>query len=407
MTPKQKAELRASEIRKKLSEIAGKDELTDEDRKEISELRTEYQDVETRVQALTISEDEPKTETIDGEQREKNELRAKIRLGSYVEAAKDGLGVDGVEREYNASVGLKPGAFPLELLAPPRIEERATTDTTSQVNSERWVDRLFAQTAAMRLGITFDSVAPGQTSYPITTGGAAAAQVAREAAIGDAAWTVGTTNLDPKRNGVSATFTIEDDARLPGLEAALERDLRAALTEGVDRAIFLGDSGGGRDASITGLMTAGISEIELTQANKVKGPETLAAFTGMVDGIHAGGLGDLRVVASIGAYRLWENTIANAAAENQTLAGFLRAAGLSWMARGELEDATAAGDFGAFVGRGRGIEGAAVAPVWQSAMLIRDVYSGSKSGQVSITLSYLWNFGLPRPSNFQRLKFVA
>ena len=60
----------------------------------------------------------------------------------------------------------------------------------------------------------------------------------------------------------------------------------------------------------------------------------------MIDGIHASALGDLNIVAAVGAYRLWENTIINVttATNNQTLAAFLRLAGLSWAARGSIED---------------------------------------------------------------------
>lgn len=40
MTPLQKLQLRASEIRGKLAELAGVDELTDEQKTEITELRS-------------------------------------------------------------------------------------------------------------------------------------------------------------------------------------------------------------------------------------------------------------------------------------------------------------------------------------------------------------------------------
>ena len=104
---------------------------------------------------------------------------------------------------------------------------------------------------------------------------------------------------------------------------------------------------------------------------------------------------------------MWETTIINSAAENQTLAAFLRTAGLSWMARGEIEADTANGDFGAFVGRARGIDGASVAAVWEAGELIRDPYSGAAKGEVALTLCYLWNFGLVRATNFARIKFVT
>ena len=82
----------------------------------------------------------------------------------------------------------------------------------------------------------------------------------------------------------------------------------------------------------------------------------------MVDGIHANGFGDLRIVSSVGAWRLWESTVINAAADNMTLAAFLRERrGSRGRAAAKSRPRPANGDFGAFVGRSMGIEGAAVA----------------------------------------------
>ena len=256
-----------------------------------------------------------------------------------------------------------------------------------------------------------ESVPAGLASFPVTTAGAAAAQRQRVTdAAADAAWTIGVTEMKPKRNAVRLLFSIEDAAHIPGLESALVRDLKMALTEGIDRAIFLGDAGAsGNDADIVGLQTAAITETEIKQADKVKGPEVLSAFTNQIDGIHANGLGDLKIVTSVGAWRLWENTIINltTATNNQTLAAFLRTAGLNWMSRGEIDTNTANGDFGAFIGRGRGLEGAGVSAIWEAGELIRDPYSGAAKGEIALTLCYLWDFALPRTDNFSRIKFVA
>ena len=81
--------------------------------------------------------------------------------------------------------------------------------------------------------------------------------------------------------------------------------------------------------------------------------------------------------------------------------------GLNWVARGGIEANSAAGDFGAFVGLAKGIEGAAVAAVWDAGQLITDPYSNSKTGEVELTLNYLWNFKVIRTDSFKRLKFVA
>ena len=260
----------------------------------------------------------------------------------------------------------------------------------------------------MRLGITMESVPVGAASYPVTSAGASAAQRGKEQVTADAAWTIGVTELKPKRNATRLLFSIEDAARIPGLESALTRDLRMALTEGIDRAIFLGDSTANPNAGdIVGLVGAGITETTVTQANKILGPGTLSAFVAAVDGIHANTIGDLNIVTAVGAYRLWENTIIHSTGTVTTLAKFLRDAGLSWSARGQIEDNTANGDFGAFIGRRMGIDGAGVAGIWTAGDLTRDPYSGAAKGEVALTLSYLWDFGLPRSDNFRRVKFVA
>ena len=127
--------------------------------------------------------------------------------------------------------------------------------------------------------------------------------------------------LEPKRNAVHAIFSIEDAARIgPGLEDALQRDLRSALVEGLDRAIFKGDSGpAGTGADIVGLQTAAISESTLSQTNKVKGTEILELFAAFIDGQHAQGPADVRIVNSVGSNVLWMTTPQAATVENQTV----------------------------------------------------------------------------------------
>ena len=56
MTNSQKLELRASEIRQRLNEIAGMDDLSDDVRAESDRLTTEYAAVETRRRAAIIAE---------------------------------------------------------------------------------------------------------------------------------------------------------------------------------------------------------------------------------------------------------------------------------------------------------------------------------------------------------------
>ena len=261
----------------------------------------------------------------------------------------------------------------------------------------------------MYAGITFESVAPGEATFPVVTAGASGEQQDRREDTTDAAWTVGSTSLKPKRNSVRAVFSMEDDYRLPGLESALRRDLGAAVMDAVDRAVFLGDSGPSTASyDITGLSTAaGVVAETISQANKVLFPGTMDAFNEFVDGIHASGNEDLMVVAAVGAHRLWCRTIYLAAADGTTMKEALARQGITWKVRGNIETNTADGDFGAFIGRSRGIEGAGVAAVWSEGQLIRDPYSNADTGEVALTLSYFWDLGFPRASNFGRVAFAA
>ena len=416
---------RQSKERGRMAELAVAAELSDETRGELDAIETGTPDLERQLRAATVAVENEESEQreaaktgagadlLDTEDRERAALRGRARMGRYVQAAIEMRSVDGAESELNAAIEIGANRFPLELLAPPelrtpRTEDRATTAADIMTTPRTWLDRLFAQTSAERLGITWQSVPTGSASFPVTTAGSEAAQRGKDEAADDTARTIGVTELTPKRNAATLKFSIEDVARIPGLESALTRDLRAALTEGIDRSIFVGDSGATPNAGdIVGLQTAAIDETTLTQTNKIKGPETLSAFLALVDGVHATTLGDLNVVSAVGAYRLWESTVINSTSTVTTLGRFLRDAGLSWAARGSIEAATASGDFAAFVGRRMGIDGAAVAAVWSAGELIRDPYQSAAKGTVHLTLCWLWDFGLPRTSNFQRLKFVT
>ena len=418
MTNSQKLAVRSSEIRSRLNDLSGMPtaKLTDALRAETDALTTEYRDVESQYRAALVAEGDDAEQRAankggvneDSETRERRALRGRLRIGNYVGAALEMRGAVGAELEYNQALNIGANQFPLEMLAPAETEHRETTNTDTSGTPRRWLDRLFADTAAMRLGVTFETVEPGAASFPVTTAGASAAQRGRKEALADAAWTVGVTEIKPTRNGARAIFTMEDVARVPGLEDALVRDLRSVVTEKVDRTVFLGDAGADETrANIVGLKTAAITEKEVTQSNKVKGPQTLTPFAELVDGTHASSLSDLRIVSAVGANALWLTTVINSAAENQTMAQFLRSSGLAWTVRGEVETLTTNNKFGAFVGRGRGIEGAGVAAVWAAGEMVRDPYSGAAKGETALTINYLWGLKFPRTSSFARIKFVT
>ena len=412
MLPIQKLQLRASEIRGRLAELAKSDEPDVEALSEVETLRTEYVTNETRQSALMIAGDVPEPIETRTEDHQVAELRSNVDFGRYLAASLAHTGVTGAEREYNDHLGLPADHFPLELLtrdADDELETRAAVDGDAGVSQSSWIERLFSDTAAAQLGVQMPSVAPGITAYPLLGSTADPVQRGRTEASTDATITATVTEIKPTRSSVRATYSIEDNARLPGFAEAIGRDLRGAMTEKIDRTIFIGDDGANEStADITGFTTlAGVIELELTQTNKVKADEVLKSLAGLIDGKYAASMGDINVVATVGSNQLWLGTIHNSAASNETIAGFLRANGVSWTTRGDIETATANGDFGAFIGLNRGIANTAVAPVWMGAQMLVDPYSGAAKGEVSLTLNYLWGFQVPRKSNFRRLKYVT
>ena len=170
-------EVRASEIRQRLNEISQGwkvTRLTDEIRTESDGLQTEYRDVPRRsLRAAIVAESEEAEKVVpvedaDAETRERREMRSKASKSTGTSGRAWSMrDVDGVEAEYAAAEGAA-GRFPLKLLAPD-IEVRQTTDAESGMSQGSWLDRLFAQAAASRVGITMRSVPSGVASFPVTT----------------------------------------------------------------------------------------------------------------------------------------------------------------------------------------------------------------------------------------------
>ena len=322
--------------------------------------------------------------------------------------AGNGVG-DGAERELNDHLGIAHNYFPLRMIAGPELETRAKIAGEAQETQGTWLDRIFHNTAAERVGISFRPVPAGVSAYPVTTGGGNPQQRGREEAVSPITFAVTVTEIKPSRRAITATYSIEDDMRLPGLSDAIERDMRMAMSETVDRVCFNGDSGANEaSGDVVGMRTqADIAEFTVTQAQKVSAIEVLKKYLAFVDGSYASSLSDVRIVTSVGANVLWYGSVHAATVDNETVAQFLMRSGMSWTVRGGIDTATSNGDFGAYVGLSRGIEGAGIAAVWEQAQLIRDPYTSATKGEVQLTLNYLWQLGFPRADNFMRMKFVT
>ena len=313
----QKAQLHISEVKAKITDLL---ETAEEKRGEdfdgdLEKAMKQVKPAEVQLQAALLAQPEETAEKVvekraevvteTAEEKAEVELRSKVNFGRYIGAAMAGTGVtSGAEAELNAHLGLAENMFPLDLMVSP-VEKRALRDGDADVMARSWVDRVFADSAAMRLGINFESVPPGVTAHPVLTAGGSGEQRGRTQAVGESTYSFVVSELKPTRNSVMGIYSIEDHARVPGLSDAILRDMREGIVEKVDRTIFRGDSTANEDtADIAGLETLTIGEETITQTNKVKADKTFEAFLSFVDGIYTTSLADLSVVAAVGANTL-------------------------------------------------------------------------------------------------------
>ena len=411
MTPVQKWTLKLSEARGKLADAL---DAAEPDAEAIQTLTREVRHADEALTAATLLEPETPAPVITETRQFDSklaELRASVDLSRHVKAALAGtIAQGGPEAEYNEELKIEAGWFPLDLLSR-NLEERAARTGDGAASQASWLDYLFAGSAAERLGVSFRPVASGTHTVPTFSAAPSGVQRARGEAVAEGTFTLAVSEMTPKRSAVYGVYSVEDESRLGGMSDAMVRAMSGGIASAVDLAIFKGDSGAtGTDADIAGLQTALAAgqEVTITQANKVLAAGTLAAFAGMVDGRYANAMGDLRAVLSVGANTLWGSTVPNAANGNQrTLAAILRENGLAWTTRDGIEAATANGDFGGYIGLAQGIEGAAVASVWNQGRLVRDEFTGKAKGEIELSLDYQWDFAVVRGENFRRVKFVT
>ena len=410
MNQVQKKQLELEVRRKELAQLLDNEERAEDFQDKLGTAKKLIADAQAEVAAAALAEPDPEVKeearVSTPEGAEVAELRQRAQFSQYVIASGARRGVVGAEAELNAAMGIGELDFPMDMLT--TAEARAAIDGDGQSNQGSWLDMLFADAAAMKVGVSFRSVGSGIANYPVTTSGPIGVQRQRSEAVSSVALGVTVHELKPTRMATHLVYSIEDVARLPGLADAIRREMADALVDGIDKAVFLGATAGGTEADVKGLFNAtGIGEPTLTQSNKIKGPNTLEAFINQIDGKYASGPGDIRVVAAQGANKLWSSTIVAATVSNQTIAGFLRENGITWSVRGDIESASSNGDFGAFMGLGRGIDGAAILAMWENGSLITDPYTSAAKGEIALTMNTLWNFNVVRTANFKRLKFVS
>ena len=319
MTALQSLEIRASEIRGRLSEIGGQDELSDETRSELEKLRREYSDNEAKQRALKIAGDAPATpiETRSGEGREFRSLVNGANAGEIFDAAINHNPITGATRELQQHYGLDGNSIPLALLVrswptDDELETRAVTAAPGQVgkNLSSIIPWVFPQSAAAFLGVDMPSVGVGENVYAVLT---KELDVRTPAENADAAETTGTFSaavLVPSRIQAAFSYSREDRARFAGMDGALRENLSMGLSDGLDDQVLTGTNG-----LFTGTNLANHAAAAATTYDNYIGH---LAF-GRVDGRYANTTGDLKVLMGASVYNDAGQTYRNTSVDRTAL----------------------------------------------------------------------------------------
>ena len=179
-----KVEIRRSEIRQRMNEISGLDDLSEDVIKEEKGLRDEYQKLEIRARAAKIGADlddkQAKEAFQDDDKKGKElaELRSGVSLGKYLSAIAEGRSPEGREAELQKELGMGANMIPHDAIqtrqASPVIEKRAVTASPSDVGAIQHpiVPPVYAAGAAAFLGISMPSVGVGESNYTVLSTGA-------------------------------------------------------------------------------------------------------------------------------------------------------------------------------------------------------------------------------------------
>ena len=416
MTILQKLELRRSEIKSRLGELAALDTLTDEQKAETDRLTKEFQEKETQYRAAVIAEGErAQTREFgnDGEAAEIRAIKRRSSLRNYLDAAGKGVGLAGAEAELNDALEIRVGGgvrVPWTMLLPD-VEFRAdaVSDTTALDGGTAQrpiLRRLFGRSILDALGVRIDSVPAGDERVAAClTAGVAPDQVAESVQKDAVKPTFTTVSLKPKRLTGRYVFTVEQAAQVAGIEAALRRDLADAVMAKMSNQLIDGD---GTAPNVKGFLTA-LTEPAVPGSESGYADYAAVGAQG-VDGIHAELESEVCVLLGVASYKHAAQITGNDEFATDALKRRVKMAlTTSYLPAPPSSGNKANSQDSLIHSRGSDsaeMRGDSVAAMWPSLELIRDIYTKAGEGQVILTWTALWDAETAyRSGAYQRVKF--
>ena len=390
-----------NENRSAIRALIALDDLTDEQRTELTNLTIQGERLDVEVRAALLLEPEPETRAVesDPEIRERMALRGRATLTNYLTAAISGRQVAGPELELRQAAHVD--GIPIELFMQ-RQDNEVRVDLPSLsptigtgVNVTPILPMIFARSIMPRLGVMMEMVPSGAYStMTVTTGLSAAAYAPGDPAMATASVLTPQTTT-PHRVTGRLTLRMEDISLVgvANFESVNRQQLMLAMSAELDQ---LGLSGDNQGANPSGLLTKLVDPTS-TPTDIVTWDAFVEALAGGIDGgPWSEGLGQVTLCVNAETMRLAETTFQSTATYKgeMSAAAYLRQHGMGFFSSARMP-ATATDIATAIRYRSgtMGLDGVdamrvATQPYW-SEVSIDDIYTDSASGVHHVTMHAL------------------
>ena len=406
---------RQSKERGKMAELAQLDTLSDEQRGELDTIEAGTADLERLIRAATTAVEEEDRSAkaegaklgaeLDGEDKERLELRGRASVGRYLSAALRGRAPDGAEAELAAAAGVD--GIPMELWQYPeerRDEDRAITPApgTVGINLDTLRPAVFAPSIASKLQLDMPVVGSGTYASGTITTEATAAAVKREGAVPATAAGFTVTTTTPHRIGTGLDLTLEDLAAVgqENFESVLRQHVSLKLADVIDDQIINGDgSTTGTANNLHGFFSRLTDPTGSAPATVAGFDDFVETFADGIDGLWSTMVSEVAIIVGTDTYKLAAKAFRDPSTGTAGGRGAIsfadyareRTAGFATNKRMPATDSNV--QQAILVRMGRSMSPSpmrtAVCPVWFGSISVDDIYTGARKGERFFTLSVL------------------
>jgi HK97 family phage major capsid protein len=407
---------RQSEIRQQLAALVGKEAPSEEETRSMETMDAEYRVNETRYRAALVAEDTERRDAgAELETRGGNEwadLVGKFEVRQVALALDEGRQLDGatleVVTELRGKGGYRGIPVPLDALET-RAGETIASGTPNPMRTMPIIDRLFAPSAAARMGAQMISIPQGDQEYPVVTSAVSAGWQATETGnvAGPTVYATTDRALAPDNTfGVQMKITRKALKQSgAALEQAVRRDMSSTILTGLDQAVFTGAGSSGEPLGvISGAATYGITETNIGAAATWANFRT--AIVSFLSAFAAAGPSDARVMIHPSTWSSMDGNLITSTAVSE-FDRMVAQVGAVITSTHALADAGSPASTSALLTTSAGGVPPVFIGLWGAVDMIRDPFTDAQSGGLRITGLLTADVQISRAAQLQVLTGIA